>query len=96
MAPENWTASCIITGHLAASLRGQQEFQMANHSPYLQEGRAEVHKRSVVQAGEAWTETLAGSPVQDTCRLRQAMKTGSCLTVQPLMANRTKLGVQEW
>ena len=26
MAPENWTASCVITGHLVAALRGQVEF----------------------------------------------------------------------
>ena len=31
-APENWTASCVITGHLVAALRGQVEFWTANHS----------------------------------------------------------------
>ena len=30
-APENWTASCVITGHLVAALRGQVEFQTADH-----------------------------------------------------------------
>ena len=32
MAPENWTASCDITGHLVAALRGQVEFRAADHS----------------------------------------------------------------
>ena len=30
-ALENWTASCVITGHLVAALRGQEEFRMADH-----------------------------------------------------------------
>ena len=30
-APENWTASCVITGHLVAALRGQVEFWIADH-----------------------------------------------------------------
>ena len=41
-APENWTASCVITGHLVASLRGQVEFQTADHLACLREGRTEV------------------------------------------------------
>ena len=31
MAPENWTASCVITGDLVAALRGQVEFRTADH-----------------------------------------------------------------
>ena len=30
-APENWTASCVITGHLVAALRGQVGFRTADH-----------------------------------------------------------------
>ena len=30
-APENWTASCVITGHLVAALRGQVVFRTAEH-----------------------------------------------------------------
>ena len=29
-APENWTASCVIIGHLVAVLRGQMEFRTAD------------------------------------------------------------------
>ena len=28
MAPENFTSSCVITGHLVAALRGQVEFRI--------------------------------------------------------------------
>ena len=30
-APENWTASCFITGHLISAPRGQVGFRTANH-----------------------------------------------------------------
>ena len=30
-APENWTTSCVITGHLVAALRGQVVFRTADH-----------------------------------------------------------------
>ena len=33
-APENWMASCVITGHLVAALKGQVEFRTA----YRREG----------------------------------------------------------
>ena len=44
-APENWTASCVITGHLVAALRGQVEFRMSDYSACLREGRTEVRRR---------------------------------------------------
>ena len=31
-APEKWTASCVITGHLVAVLRVEEEFHTADHS----------------------------------------------------------------
>ena len=30
-APENWTASCVIIGHVVAPLRGQLEFRTEHH-----------------------------------------------------------------
>ena len=65
MASENWMMSCVITGHLVAALREQEEFRTEDNSTYLQEGRAEVRKRSVLREEEALAETLAGDPVQD-------------------------------
>ena len=35
-APENCKAYCVITGHLIAELRGQEEFSMADQSAYIQ------------------------------------------------------------
>ena len=37
MAPENWKASCVITGHLVTALMGQVEFRTVDHSSCLQE-----------------------------------------------------------
>ena len=39
-APENWTASCVITGHLVAALRGQAAFRTANGTACLRGGAA--------------------------------------------------------
>ena len=33
--PENWTALCVITGHLVAALRGQVEFRTVDHAACL-------------------------------------------------------------
>ena len=30
-SPENWTASCVTTGHLVRAIRGQVEFRTADH-----------------------------------------------------------------
>ena len=35
----NWTASCMITGHLVAALRGTAEFRSDNHAFLMEEGR---------------------------------------------------------
>ena len=32
MAPENWMASCVITGYLVAALMGQEEFRTSDNS----------------------------------------------------------------
>ena len=45
MDPENWTASCVIKGHLVATIRGQVEFRTADQSACLWEGRMAVRQR---------------------------------------------------
>ena len=62
-APENWTASCVITGHLVAALRGQVIFRTADHSACLRRGRLAVRHRGEQRAEEALTEALEGGPV---------------------------------
>ena len=95
-APENWTASCVITGHAVAALRGQVEFRTADHSDFLQESRTAVWKRGQRRAEEALPVALEGAPVQRARRLRRATKIGDWLTVQPFTVNGTELGAQEW
>ena len=50
-APENWIASCVITGHLVVALRGQMVLRTADHSAcgwvgwsYVNEGRNEQRR----------------------------------------------------
>ena len=44
-APENWTASCVIAGHLVAALRGQAAFRTADHTACLRGKRLAVRHR---------------------------------------------------
>ena len=39
---DNWTASCIITVHLVASLQGMEEFSTEYHAAILREGQEGV------------------------------------------------------
>ena len=96
MAPENWVASCVITGHLVAALRVQVELQTAEHSAYLREGLTAVCRRSQQQAEEALAGTLEGGLVQSARQLQRATNTGDWLIVQLSKVNRKELGAQEW
>ena len=49
-APENWQASCIITGHLVSALKGQVPFLTADHVACLRDGRAAVCWHNVAKA----------------------------------------------
>ena len=93
-SPENWTASCVITGHLIAELRGQVKFRTADHSACLREGQTAVRRRIQQRAEEALAATLEGVPFQCTRRLQRATKTGAWLTVQPSRVNGTDMGAQ--
>ena len=46
MVSENWTASCVITGHLVTALRGQEDLRTADHFNCLREFRMAVQKWS--------------------------------------------------
>ena len=94
-APDNWTTYCVITGHLVAALRGQEEFSTAYHNSYLKEGRVGVRKRNAKQLEEALVDNLVGTPVQVERQLRRATKTGAWLTVQTSIVNSMELGAQE-
>ena len=62
-APENWTASCVITGHLVAALRGQAAFRTANHTACLRGRRLAVWRRGEQQTEAALTAALEGDLV---------------------------------
>ena len=62
-APENWTASCVITGHLVAALRGHVVFLTADHSACLRGGRLAVRHWGEQRAEEALTAALEGALV---------------------------------
>ena len=47
-APENWTTSFVVTGHLVAALRGWEDFWTADHSDCLQEVRTAVQNWRVL------------------------------------------------
>ena len=95
-APENWTASCVITGRLVAALRGQAAFRKADHTACLRGGRLAVRHRGEEQAEEALTAALEGGLVLQARRMRRAAKTGAWLMVLPSTVNGTELRPQEW
>ena len=64
MVPENWTASCVITVHLLAALRGQEYFRTTDHSACFRDRRTAVRKRSILLAEEALVKNLVGALVQ--------------------------------
>ena len=63
-APENWTASCVITGYLVSALRGQTTFRTADHTACLRGRRLAVRRKGVQRAEAALMAALEGPPVQ--------------------------------
>ena len=68
-APDNWQASCVITGHLVSALRGQVTFRTADHAACLRDGRAAVRWKSVAKSMVSLEATIAGAPEVFTHRL---------------------------
>ena len=66
-APENWQASCVITGHLVSALRGQVPFRTADHEACLRDGSATVRRKSVAKAMLSLETTIARAPAVVTC-----------------------------
>ena len=62
-APENWTAYCVVTGHLVAALRGQLDFRKEDHSVCLQEGLTAVWRHGQQREEEALAATMEGALV---------------------------------
>ena len=62
-SPENWTASCVITGHLVAALRGQAIFLTADHTNSLRGGQLAVRHRGEQRVEAVLTAALEGALV---------------------------------
>ena len=75
-APENWTASCIIKGHLVLALRGQTIIRTADHTACLRGRRLAVRHRGVQWAEAALTAALEGSLVQKSCHCDRQQRPG--------------------
>ena len=95
-APENWTASCVITGNLVADLRGQVVFRTADPSACLRGGQLAVRHRGDKRAEEALMAALEGAPLLQARQIQRASKNGAWFTVMPSTVNGTELGSQKW
>ena len=91
-APENWTASCFLTGHLISALRVQTTFRTADHTACLRLGRLAVRHRGVQRVEAVLTAALEGAPVLQARQMRQTANTRAWLTVLPSTINGTELG----
>ena len=60
-APENWQASCVITGHLVSALRGQVPFRTADHTTCLRDGRAAVRRQNEAKAMASLETTITSA-----------------------------------
>ena len=65
-APENWQASCVITGHLVSALRGQVPFRTADHTACLRDGTWPLS-----------ADTRCPVMTQDACQFSGAVCVGS-------------------
>ena len=70
-APENWTVSCVITGHTVEEIRCKEELQTPDHAVILKEGWGDVQNSNAMRSEAALEETLAGAPAQVAHRLQR-------------------------
>ena len=84
---ENWAASCIITGHLFAALRGWTEIKTWDHAMILQEIQGRIWHCHVQDTHTDLEETMVSSPVLYDCQLIQGTKKGTLLAVLPSTIN---------
>ena len=86
---DNWTASCVITGHLVAALRGTAEFWLGYHDLLIGEVRDEIRQRHAEDTETALGEAQAVASTEDARRMGQIMRTGAWLSVLPSTINGT-------
>ena len=57
-APENWTASYVVTIHLVVALQGHTDFRTVVHYMLLKEGRADILFRAFLNANQALVDDM--------------------------------------
>ena len=87
-APDNCTATCVITGNLVAELQNREEFKMVDNAVIFCKGQGEIRRRNMVRSEAALGENLTGTTALVARRLRRVTKTGLCLKVQTSTVNR--------
>ena len=74
-AGENWTLSCIITGHLVAELQGTAEFRSGDHALLMGEGREEIRQRHAEAEDTALVKARAAASKLDDRRMGRIHRT---------------------
>ena len=87
-AGANWTASCVITGHLVIVLRREAEFWSGNHAFLMREVRDEIRRRHVETAETKMGKSRASAFTEDAQWIVQITRTGAWLSVLPSNVNR--------
>ena len=85
-------ASCVITGHLVAALRGTAEFRSGDRALLMEEGREEIQRRHTEAAEAALGEAWAYASMEDTQWTGRIQRTGAWLSVLLSTVNGTELG----
>ena len=94
-AQGNWTASCLFTGHLAASLRSRAEFRSGDHAQLLTYGRAEIQRWKSHEAGDTLAAVVGDLYPVDSCHIHRGQNKFACLSVAPNTVNWMDIGAQE-
>ena len=92
----NWAASCVITGHLVAALRGTGEFWSGDHALLIREGRDKIRRCHTEATDISLGEARAATSTEDALRMGRIMRTGAWVSVLPSAVNGMELGAQEW
>ena len=80
---ENWTVSCVITGHLVTALRGTAEFGSGDHALLMGKGREEIRRIHAEKEENALGEARAAALKPAARRLGRIQWTGAWLLVPP-------------
>ena len=60
-AKSNWTAACVITGHLVAALHGTAEFWSGAHALFMGEVRYDIRRQHAEAAETSLGKSLAAT-----------------------------------